>query len=55
MVATGKRLARAAGTVTIRLRLTPLGRKRVRRLKGARLTLRIVQGSREARKVVRLR
>ena len=55
VVATGKRLARAAGTVTIRLRLTPLGRKRVRRLKGARLTLRIVQGSREARKVVRLR
>ena len=55
VVATGKRLARAAGTLTIRLRLTPLGRKRVRRLEGARLTLRIVQGSREARKAVRLR
>jgi hypothetical protein len=55
VVATGKRLARAAGTVTIRLRLTPVGRKHARRLKGARLTLRIVQGSRSATKVVRLR
>jgi hypothetical protein len=55
LVATGKRVARAAGTVTIRLRLTTVGRKRVRRLKGARLTLRIVQGSRSAKKVVRLR
>ena len=55
VVATGKRVARAAGTVTIRLRLNALGRKRVRRLKGARLTLRIVQGSRSAKKVVRLR
>ena len=55
VVATGKGVARAAGTVTIRLRLTAVGRKRVRRLKGARLTLRIVQGSRSATKVVRLR
>ena len=55
VVATGNRIARAAGTVTIRLRLTTVGRKRVRRLKSARLTLRIVQGSRSATKVVRLR
>ena len=55
LVATGKRVARAAGTVTIRLRLTTVGRKRVRRLKGARLTLRIMQGSRSATKVVKLR
>ncbi len=55
VVVTGKRVARAAGTVTIRLRLTPVGRKHVRRLKGARLTLRIVLGSRRATKVVRLR
>jgi hypothetical protein len=55
VVATGKGSAKAAGTVTIRLRLNALGRKRVRRLKGARLTLRIVQGSRSATKVVRLR
>jgi hypothetical protein len=55
VVATGKGSAQAAGTVTIRLRLTTVGRKRARRLKGARLTLRIVQGSRSATKVVRLR
>jgi hypothetical protein len=55
VVATGSRAARAAGTVTIRLRLTAVGRKRVRRLKGARLTLRIKQGSRSATKVVKLR
>ena len=55
LVATGKGVARAAGTVTIRLRLNALGRKRVRRLKGARLTLRIVHGSRSAKKVVKLR
>jgi hypothetical protein len=55
VVATGKRVARAAGTLTIRLRLNAAGRKRVRRLKGARLTLRIVHGSRRATKVVRLR
>ena len=48
-------VARAAGTVTIRLRLTTVGRRRVRRLKGARLTLRVVQGSRSTTKVVRLR
>jgi hypothetical protein len=55
VVAAGKGSAQAAGTVTIRLRLTTVGRKRVRRLKGARLTLRIVQGSRSATKVVTLR
>jgi hypothetical protein len=52
VVATGKGVARA---VTIRLRLTTVGRKRVRRLKGARLTLRIVQGARSTTKVVQLR
>ena len=55
VVVTGKRVARAAGKVTVRLRLNSVGRKKVRRLKGARLTLRIVQGSRGAKKVVRLR
>ena len=55
VVATGQRVAQAAGKVTVRLRLNAAGRKRVRRLKGARLTLRIVQGSREAKKVVTLR
>ena len=55
IVATGKRVARAAGTVTIRLKLNSIGRNRVRRLKGARLTPRIVQGSRKTTKVVKLR
>jgi hypothetical protein len=55
VVASGKRSAPAAGTVTVRLRLTTVGRKRAGRLKGARLTLRIVQGSRSTTKVVRLR
>ena len=55
VVATGKGVARTAGTVTVRLRLTSAGRKGVRRLKGARLTLRIVRGSRSTTKVVTLR
>jgi hypothetical protein len=55
VVAKGKRSAKAAGTVTVRLRLTRAGRKRAGRLKGARLTLRIVQGSRSTKQVVRLR
>jgi hypothetical protein len=55
VVATGKRTVQAAGTVTIRLRLNAVGRKRVRRLKGARLTLRIAQGSRSTTKKITLR
>ena len=55
VVVAGKRTVKAAGTVTIRLRLTAAGRKRVRRLKGARLTLRIAQGSRSTTKKVTLR
>jgi hypothetical protein len=55
VVVTGSRTARAAGTVTIRLKLNAVGRKRVRRLKGAKLTLRIKQGTRTATKVVKLR
>src|SRR4051794_26068618 len=39
VVVRGKRSVQKAGTVTIRLRLTPVGRKRARLLKGARLTL----------------
>jgi hypothetical protein len=55
VVATGKGVAPAAGTLTIRLRLTAAGRKGIRRLKGARLTLRTVQGSRRMTKAVILR
>jgi hypothetical protein len=55
VVATGTRSAPAAGTVTIRLKLTAVGRKRAGRLKGAKLTLRIKHGSRSSTKVVKLR
>ena len=55
VVAAGKGSATAAGTVTIRLRLTSAGRKRPGRLKGARLTLRIVHGSSSVKKVIKLR
>ena len=41
--------------MTIRLRLTKAGRKRPGRLKGARLTLRIVHGSSSVKKVIKLR
>ena len=54
-MATGKRTVKAAGTVTIRLKLTAVGRKRVRRLKGARLTLRIKHGSRSTTKKITLK
>jgi hypothetical protein len=55
VVAAGKRVAPAAGTVTVRLRLTAVGRKRVRRLAGARLTLRVAQRSRSTTVTIRLR
>ena len=55
VVATGSRSAQTAGTITVRLRLTAIGRRSTRRLKGARLTLRITQGPRATTKVVTLR
>ncbi|HEX5927110.1 MAG TPA: hypothetical protein VFY45_25025 [Baekduia sp.] len=55
VVVTGATTAKAAGTVTVRLRLTAVGRKRVSRLKGARVTLSIVQGARRTTKVITLR
>jgi hypothetical protein len=55
VVVTGATTAKAPGTVTVRLRLTAVGRKRASRLKGARLTLRIAQGARRTTKVITLR
>lgn len=55
VVARGKAPAAGAGTVTVRLRLTSGARKRLRRLKGAKLTLKITQGGRTTTEVVRLR
>lgn len=55
VVVSGSTTAKTAGTVTVRLRLTAVGRKRASRLKGARLTLRITQGARRTTKVITLR
>ena len=41
VVATGSATARRAGTVTVKLRLTSAARKQRKRLKGARMTLRV--------------
>jgi hypothetical protein len=55
VVATGSALARRAGTVTVRLRLTAAARKKPRRLKGARMTLRVSHGGLTTTKRVRVR
>jgi hypothetical protein len=54
VVATGSGTAKAAGKLTVKLRLNSLGKKKLKRLKGVRLTLRIVQGGRTTTKTVRL-
>jgi hypothetical protein len=55
VVATGSATAKRAGTVTVKLRLTAAARKKPRRLKGARLTLRVSHGGLTAIKRVKLR
>jgi hypothetical protein len=55
VVATGSATAKRAGTVTVRLRLTATGRKQRKRLKGARMSLRITQGKLSTTKRVTLR
>jgi hypothetical protein len=55
VVAKGSATARRAGTVTVRLRLTAAGRKKPKRLKGARLTLRVSHGGLSTTKRVTLR
>ena len=45
VVATGSAIAKRAGTVTVKLRLTAAARKKQKRLKGARMTLRVSQGA----------
>ena len=55
VVARGSTTARRAGTVTVRLRLTTAARKKWRRLKGARMTLRVTQGTRTVTKRFKLR
>jgi hypothetical protein len=55
VVATGSARATRAGTVKVGLRLNAIARKRAARLKGARLTLRIVHGTRTATRTITLR
>jgi hypothetical protein len=55
VVATGSAIAQQAGTVTVKLRLNAAGRKKRKRLKGARMTLRVSHGGLSATKRVRLR
>jgi hypothetical protein len=55
VVASGTARASRAGKLTVRLRLTATARRRVKRLKGARLTLRIVQGPRTSTQTITLR
>lgn len=55
VVVTGAAKAKAAGDVTVRLRLTATARKRASRLKGARVALRVVQGARRTTKAITLR
>ena len=55
VVATGAISAKAAGTVTLRLRLKKTARKYRARLRGATLVVRITQGGTTTRKSVRLR
>jgi hypothetical protein len=55
VVGTGSVTARRAGTVTVRLRLTAAARKKANRLKGARMTLRVLHGGVSTVKRVTLR
>jgi hypothetical protein len=55
VVATGTARATRAGKLAVRLRLNATARRRVNRLKGARLTLRIVQGTRTSTRTITLR
>jgi hypothetical protein len=54
VTATGSATPKASGKVTIKLKLNSVGRKKVKRLKGARLTLKITQAGRTTTKIVKL-
>jgi hypothetical protein len=55
IVATGRAVANAAGNVTVRLKLNSTGRKKLKRLKGARLTLTARHGGRRSTKTLLVR
>src|SRR4051794_11811269 len=54
-IGTGSAIAKGAGTVTVKLKLNSAARKRLKKLKGAMLTLRFVQNGRTTTKTVKLR
>jgi hypothetical protein len=54
-IATGSALAKGSGTVTIKLKLNSSARKRLKKLKGVKLTLRFVQDGRVTTKTVAVR
>ena len=55
VIATGSTTAVRAGTVKVALRPTAAARKRLKRLKGARMTVRVTQGGRSTTRKVTLR
>jgi len=55
VVATGSGVAKKAGTLAVKLKLNATGRKKLKKLKGAKLTLKIVQGGRTTTKTITLR
>jgi hypothetical protein len=54
-IGTGSAAAKGAGTVTVKLKLNSAARKRLKKLKGVKLTLRFVQNGRATTKTVKLR
>src|SRR3954468_1002732 len=54
-IGTGSANANGAGTVTVKLKLNSAARKRVKKLKGVKVTLRFVQNGRTTTKTVKLR
>jgi hypothetical protein len=55
VVATGKATAARAGRTTVRLRLNATGRRQLRRLRGAQLTVLVTHAGRTTKKTIRLR
>ncbi len=55
VVATGSGVAKRAGTLAVKLKLNATGRKKLKKLKGVKLTLKIVQGGRTTTKTIKLR
>jgi hypothetical protein len=55
LIAKGTARVASARVVAVRLKLTPLGRARAARLKGARVTVRVVLGATVLRRAVRVR